>query len=53
MKEENLLSFFIIKYKGQGYSCGDDDGDDDDVLAHVTDPTTLANVLPSEIRPLL
>lgn len=32
---------------------GDDDGDDDDVLAHVTDPTTLANVLPNEIRPLL
>lgn len=55
-ERRKLLWFLLIKYKARLLmrdDDGDDDGDDDDVLAHVTDPTTLANVLPNEIRPLL
>lgn len=51
-ERRKLLWFLLIKYKAR-LLMRDDDGNDDDVLAHVTDPTTLANVLPNEIRPLL
>lgn len=51
-ERRKFVRFLLIKYKAR-LLMRDDDGDDDDVLAHVTDPTTLVNVLPNEIPPLL